>query len=715
MTISDELTTLQNTKTAIKNAIVAKGVTVADTDTFASYADKIGTIEGSSTINNQDMTLTKNGTYTADDGYTGLGTVTVDVTGNSLYIDVPFTRPNLSTEGTLGGDSFAVSASHWDSAGAGGEIYKAVDGGSGTSWKCTIDDIWYKIYNPVPIKLTGVKFIWCWRNYSSNVEIFGSNDDNSYEKLNTISYQTDELVGTLIVSNVNYYKYYKMVFAKTTSQVEIYEINITAMQKTLINDGDTISLQDKTITANGSYTADEGNTALKNVIVNVPGIVPAGSKTVTNNGIIDVTNYAKVNVNVSSIDNTVLNSLIDGTATSLYNDEVTSIGSYAFYNHNKLTSVSFPNVTDVSSYAFQKCSNISSFELPKVAKIGAYAFSDCSKMTNFDLSNVTNILYYCAFSGCNGLTKVWLPSTITTIKAASSTASTSYNYSYSPFYNCSTSLVIYTDATNKLENWSNYCFHTSSTKEATVVYNATYENYLLDTKPTPSLTLTINVPDGCSITGKYSNETVTGNIIGVFPNTSITLQLVLDNYLPITKTYTIGTENITETVTIDEFTSIPTSFALSYPYTDQDSILSTLVDGTNFIINSDLSAITSGSSSYNVDSGTSYGHLVIQPTVETTLSVTGYVSSEGNFDFGAVYVGTQIYKPTQAQLKSKTTDSNGSYLFVQSGNSNSSTTYTTTLSANTLYYINFCYAKDSSSNSGSDRLIITDITTTAAK
>lgn len=34
---------------------------------------------GGATINNQDKTITQNGTYTADEGYTGLGTVSVNV------------------------------------------------------------------------------------------------------------------------------------------------------------------------------------------------------------------------------------------------------------------------------------------------------------------------------------------------------------------------------------------------------------------------------------------------------------------------------------------------------------------------------------------------------------------------------------------------------------------------------------------------------------
>ena len=45
-TIAEQLTSLANTKTAIKDAIVAKGVSVADTDTFSSYAQKIAQISG---------------------------------------------------------------------------------------------------------------------------------------------------------------------------------------------------------------------------------------------------------------------------------------------------------------------------------------------------------------------------------------------------------------------------------------------------------------------------------------------------------------------------------------------------------------------------------------------------------------------------------------------------------------------------------------------
>ena len=45
-TITDKLNKLAETKSAIKTAIVNKGVSISDTDTFASYADKIASISG---------------------------------------------------------------------------------------------------------------------------------------------------------------------------------------------------------------------------------------------------------------------------------------------------------------------------------------------------------------------------------------------------------------------------------------------------------------------------------------------------------------------------------------------------------------------------------------------------------------------------------------------------------------------------------------------
>ena len=65
-TIADKLTYLSDTKTAIKDAIVAKGISVADTDTFRSYADKVAEIQTKKigvSIGNIIGDVSSNGTY----------------------------------------------------------------------------------------------------------------------------------------------------------------------------------------------------------------------------------------------------------------------------------------------------------------------------------------------------------------------------------------------------------------------------------------------------------------------------------------------------------------------------------------------------------------------------------------------------------------------------------------------------------------------------
>lgn len=55
-----------------------------------------GTAEaGGTTINNQDKTITSNGQYTADEGYTGLGTVTVNVVDEEYEENLALTKQIL--------------------------------------------------------------------------------------------------------------------------------------------------------------------------------------------------------------------------------------------------------------------------------------------------------------------------------------------------------------------------------------------------------------------------------------------------------------------------------------------------------------------------------------------------------------------------------------------------------------------------------------------
>ena len=72
----------------------------------------------------------------------------------------------------------------------------------------------------------------------------------------------------------------------------------------------------------------------------------------------------------------------------------TSIGGYAFYACNRLTSVTIPN---------------------SVTSIGEWAFCDCSSLTSVTMGNGLTSIGGLAFNGCSGLTSVTIPDSVTSI------------------------------------------------------------------------------------------------------------------------------------------------------------------------------------------------------------------------------------------------------------------------------------------------------------
>ena len=77
--------------------------------------------------------------------------------------------------------------------------------------------------------------------------------------------------------------------------------------------------------------------------------------------------------------------LYDSKFTKLtIGNNITKIGSYAFYDCDRLTSVTIPDsVTSIGERAFQFCSSLTSVTIGKsVTRIEEYAFSDCSSLKN---------------------------------------------------------------------------------------------------------------------------------------------------------------------------------------------------------------------------------------------------------------------------------------------------------------------------------------------
>ena len=81
---------------------------------------------------------------------------------------------------------------------------------------------------------------------------------------------------------------------------------------------------------------------------------------------------------VTPADYTEFDGVIDGTATSITNNRVTSIRSYVFEELTTLTSANFESVTTIDQGAFVDCTGLDSINLPSLATLGSNAFTRCS-------------------------------------------------------------------------------------------------------------------------------------------------------------------------------------------------------------------------------------------------------------------------------------------------------------------------------------------------
>ena len=149
---------------------------------------------------------------------TTTGTITMDAnktltaTGTTIITPVAFSQPYLTSNGTLGGNSFAVASS------SGNYPYYAFDSNAQhyyQSGNATYAPHYIIVYNPDALKLSSVQFNLYSQNANSaqkDMSIYGSNTNGNWTLLysDNVNYATAGTnTATYLVNATSYYKYLK--------------------------------------------------------------------------------------------------------------------------------------------------------------------------------------------------------------------------------------------------------------------------------------------------------------------------------------------------------------------------------------------------------------------------------------------------------------------------------------------------------------------------
>ena len=317
--------------------------------------DLVSAFSGSGVlIKNQDITIKENGTYTAENGYTGLGTVTVDVpTGGGASVslkDVNF----YDYDGTI-------------------------------LHSYTVEEA--QALTELPELPTQKGLICQGWNYD----------------LETIKAHNRALnIGATYITDDGKTRLYIKIAAEGRMDVPLY-FSQTVANGVTIDWGDGSATE--TLSGTGNVNTSHTYASIGDYVISLG--IAEGCTLGFGHGSYS---YCVMGSSSTKVYCNMLQKLEGG-------DGLTSIGDYAFFGCQSLASITITNsVTSIASNAFNGCLSLASITIPtSVTSIGNNAFNGCFSFASITIPTTVTSIGNSAFNGCQSFASITIPTSVTSV------------------------------------------------------------------------------------------------------------------------------------------------------------------------------------------------------------------------------------------------------------------------------------------------------------